>query len=129
MSTPTLPHPEPATADRPAPTARKNGAFSRANLVSTITGGYVPLILATLVMVLPLLWMMISSFKAPQEILSTDLVVLPENPSLANYEAAWNSVPIPRFFLNSVIVTAIGGHPGRGPREAGRVSRWRRIHR
>src|SRR5690625_7829256 len=59
-------------------------------------------------MVLPLLWMIISSFKAPHEILSTELVVLPESPSVANYEAAWNSVPIPRFFLNSVIVTTIG---------------------
>src|SRR5699024_3783476 len=55
-----------------------------------------------------LLWMIISSFKAPHEILSTELVVLPESPSVANYEAAWNSVPIPRFFLNSVIVTTIG---------------------
>ena len=91
----------------PAP-RRHNGPFSRQNLWATLTGGYLPLLIATLVMVLPLLWMMISSFKAPQEILSTDLVVLPENPSLANYEAAWNSVPIPRFFLNSVIVTAIG---------------------
>src|SRR5690625_5456792 len=52
--------------------------------------------------------MIISSFKAPHEILSTELVVLPESPSVANYEAAWNSVPIPRFFLNSVIVTTIG---------------------
>lgn len=108
MSTPTLPRPEQGTTDRPAPKPRKNGPFTRAKLASTITGGYLPLILATLVMVLPLLWMMISSFKAPHEILSTDLVVLPESPSLANYEAAWNSVPIPRFFLNSVIVTTIG---------------------
>ena len=100
MSTSTLPRPEQGTADRPAPKRRKNGHFSRANLVSTITGGYLPLVLATLVMVLPLLWMMISSLKAPHEILSTDLVILPESPSLANYEAAWNSVPIPRFFLN-----------------------------
>ncbi|MGP9602994.1 carbohydrate ABC transporter permease [Brachybacterium sp. AOP42-E1-35] len=108
MSTPTLPRPEQATMDRPAPKPRKNGPFTRVNLVSTITAGYLPLILATVVMVLPLLWMMISSFKAPHEILSTDLVVLPESPSLANYEAAWNSVPIPQFFLNSVIVTTIG---------------------
>ncbi len=108
MSTPTLPQPAAGVADRPRPAGRAHGPFSRGNLVSTLAGGYVPLIVATLVMVAPLLWMMISSFKAPSEILSTDLVVLPESPSLANYEAAWNSVPIPRFFLNSVIVTTIG---------------------
>ena len=105
MSAPARPVPESAVA--PAP-RRENGPFSRANLGATLAGGYLPLILATLVMVLPLLWMIISSFKAPQEILSTDLVVLPSEPSLSNYEAAWNSVPIPRFFLNSVIVTTIG---------------------
>ena len=105
MSAPARPVPESAVA--PAP-RRENGPFSRANLGATLAGGYLPLILATLVMVLPLLWMIISSFKAPQEILSTDLVVLPSEPSLSNYEAAWSSVPIPRFFLNSVIVTTIG---------------------
>ena len=111
MSTPTTTRPGPGAGAPPAASAlqrRRNGPFTRANLLSTITGGYVPLIVATLVMVLPLLWMIISSFKAPHEILSTELVVLPENPSVANYEAAWNSVPIPRFFLNSVIVTTIG---------------------
>src|SRR5690625_429824 len=108
MSTPTTTRPGPEAGAPPAPNRRRNGPFTRANLLSTITGGYVPLIVATLVMVLPLLWMIISSFKAPHEILSTELVVLPENPSVANYEAAWNSVPIPRFFLNSVIVTTIG---------------------
>ena len=95
-------------AERPVVRRRDNGPFSRQNLWATLTGGYLPLVLATLVMVLPLLWMMVSSLKAPQEILSTSLVVLPAEPSLANYERAWNSVPIPRFFLNSVIVTSIG---------------------
>lgn len=114
MSATTAPRPaadpgaNPTGDPGPRPARRNNSAFSRQNLMATITGGYIPLVLATLVMVLPLLWMMISSFKAPGEILSTDLHVLPENPSLANYEAAWNSVPIPRFFLNSVIVTTIG---------------------
>jgi len=105
MSAPARPAPESAETGVPR---RANGPFSRSNLGATLAGGYLPLILATLVMVLPLLWMVVSSFKAPHEILSTDLVVLPEQPSLSNYEAAWNSVPIPRFFLNSVIVTTIG---------------------
>ena len=107
MSAPTLPGPGRTAPERPA-RRRNNGPFSRANLWATLTGGYLPLLLATLVMVLPLLWMVISSFKSPHEILSTDLVVLPADPSLSNYEQAWNSVPIPRFFLNSVIVTTIG---------------------
>ncbi|MCW1806259.1 carbohydrate ABC transporter permease, partial [Brachybacterium squillarum] len=87
---------------------RRGGPFSRENLAATILTGYVPLILATAVVVLPLLWMMISSFKSPSEILTTDLVVLPSDPTLHNYRVAMTSVPIPRFFLNSVIVTVIG---------------------
>ena len=101
----------PATGD-PAvvePAVRRHGGpFSRENLVATITTGYLPLLLATAVVVLPLLWMVISSFKAPSEILTTDLVVLPSQPTLHNYQVAMTTVPIPRFILNSVIVTAIG---------------------
>ncbi|GAA1331111.1 carbohydrate ABC transporter permease [Brachybacterium rhamnosum] len=92
----------------PRPIRRRGGPFSRENLAATILTGYVPLILATAVVVLPLLWMMISSFKSPSEILTTDLVVLPSDPTLHNYRVAMTSVPIPRFFLNSVIVTVIG---------------------
>ena len=87
MSAPTLPGPGRTAPERPA-RRRNNGPFSRANLWATLTGGYLPLLLATLVMVLPLLWMVISSFKSPHEILSTDLVVLPADPSLSNYEQA-----------------------------------------
>ena len=101
----------PATGD-PAvvePAVRRHGGpFSRENLVATITTGYLPLLLATAVVVLPLLWMVISSFKAPSEILTTDLVVLPSQPTLHNYQVAMTTVPVPRFFLNTVIVTAIG---------------------
>lgn len=39
-----------STTPRPAPAARRNGPFTRANLLSTLTGGYLPLIVATLVM-------------------------------------------------------------------------------
>ncbi|MBB5831474.1 carbohydrate ABC transporter permease [Brachybacterium aquaticum] len=100
--------PAPGSDDRPAVPRRRGGPFSRENIVSTITTGYVPLLLATAVVILPLAWMVISSFKSPSEILTTDLVVLPSEPTLHNYEVAMTSVPIPRFFLNSVIVTAVG---------------------
>lgn len=112
MSAPAATSPGPVTppvGETPPPLIRRRGGpFSRENLAATILTGYVPLILATAVVVLPLLWMMISSFKSPSEILTTDLVVLPSDPTLHNYRVAMTSVPIPRFFLNSVIVTVIG---------------------
>ncbi|MGP5052897.1 carbohydrate ABC transporter permease [Brachybacterium alimentarium] len=98
-----------SSVDSPVITpTRKHGPFSKENLVGTLTAGYLPLLAATAIVVLPLLWMVISSFKAPSEILTQDLVVLPETPTLHNYDVAMNSVPIPRFFLNSVIVTTVG---------------------
>ncbi|MDN5727303.1 MAG: carbohydrate ABC transporter permease [Propionibacteriales bacterium] len=78
------------------------------NLAATVAGGYVPLLLATLVVFLPLLGMILSSMKMPPEIITTDLKLLPESLTLANYRTAAEEVPFARFFANSVIVTAIG---------------------
>ncbi|MEZ2370468.1 carbohydrate ABC transporter permease [Arthrobacter sp. RCC_34] len=83
-------------------------ALSRKNLVATLAGGYIPLIVATLVVFLPLLWMVLSSFKQPGEIVTTDLKILPQAPTLDNYHTAMTTVPFGQFFLNSVIVTAVG---------------------
>lgn len=70
--------------------------------------GYIPLALATLVVFLPLAWMLVSSLKAPGEIVTTDLTVLPRRATLDNYVQAATTVPFARFFLNSVIVTVVG---------------------
>lgn len=87
---------------------RRPAPFSRTNLVQTIAGGYVPLVLATLVVFLPLLWMLLSSFKQPGEIITMDLKLLPEGANLENYRTAMTTVPFGQFFLNSLIVTAVG---------------------
>jgi sn-glycerol 3-phosphate transport system permease protein len=102
--------PPPTATGLPAPAAprRRPHAFSRGNLVRTIATGYLPLLLATLVVVAPLAWMVLSSLKGPGEIVTTDLTVLPRNPTLENYGLAATTVPFARFFANSVIVTVIG---------------------
>lgn len=92
----------------PADPERANGPFSRHNLLSTLAGGYLPLILATLVVFLPLAWMVLSSFKQPGEIITTDLQLLPQAPGFGNYAEAASRAPFGRFFLNSVIVTVVG---------------------
>ena len=90
------------------PAGPRRHALSWGNLARTIATGYLPLILATLVVVAPLAWMVISSMKCPGEIITTDLTVLPRNPTLDNYAQAATTVPFARFFLNSVVVTVIG---------------------
>jgi sn-glycerol 3-phosphate transport system permease protein len=83
-------------------------AFSRANLAATLAGGYLPLLIAVLVVFLPLLWMVLSSFKQPGEIVTLDLKLLPEALNPDNYKVAMTTVPFGQFFLNSTIVTVVG---------------------
>ena len=97
----------PADADPGIPLQRHR-PFSRANLVQTIAAGYLPLVLATLVVFLPLLWMVLSSFKQPGEIITMDLKILPESLNVENYNIAMTTVPFAQFFVNSLIVTSVG---------------------
>ncbi|MDN4642720.1 carbohydrate ABC transporter permease [Arthrobacter sp. PsM3] len=115
MSTLSPVSPDPA-ADSPAaaPDAgpeiplQRHRPFSRANLAQTIGGGYLPLVLATLVVFLPLLWMVLSSLKQPGEIITMDLKILPQSLNLENYNIAMTTVPFTQFFVNSLIVTSVG---------------------
>lgn len=93
---------------QPGPDRNVPRPLSKANLVQTLATGYVPLVIATLVVFLPLLWMLLSSFKQPGEIVTTDLQILPESLNLENYAAAMTTVPFAQFFANSLIVTTVG---------------------
>ncbi|MGO4251045.1 carbohydrate ABC transporter permease [Paenarthrobacter sp. TAF1] len=95
------------TASPEGPPARTN-PLSRSNLLQTVATGYVPLIVATLVVFLPLLWMLLSSFKQPGEIVTMDLRILPQSLNLQNYVTAMTTVPFAQFFANSLIVTIVG---------------------
>ena len=83
-------------------------ALNRQNIVSTLFAGYLPMILALLVIALPLLWMVVASFKPISEIVTMDPSLLPQSPTLDNYAAVADRVPLARVFLNSVIVTLVG---------------------
>ena len=68
-----------------------------------------PLVLLALTFILPLLFMLFSSLKPKDQILSdltTFRAFLPVGDlSLDNYVGVFNRVPVARFFLNSIIVT------------------------
>jgi ABC-type glycerol-3-phosphate transport system permease component len=57
-----------------------------------------------LLMLVPFVWMVISSFKSAQEILSLPPTLLPKNPTLANYREILKG-GFGRYMLNSVVVT------------------------
>lgn len=98
----------PQEAAQPAAQHERPRPFSSANLLQTVATGYIPLIIATLVVFLPLLWMLLSSFKQPGEIVTMDLKILPESLNLENYATAMTTVPFAQFFANSLIVTVVG---------------------
>jgi sn-glycerol 3-phosphate transport system permease protein len=105
-----VPAPAVLRADEPTPDAgpSQERPFSRINLVRTVAAGYLPLTVAVLVVFTPLLWMLLSSFKQPGEIVTLDLKVLPAALDPENYRVAMTTVPFGQFFLNSTIVTVVG---------------------
>ena len=67
------------------------------------TTAHVALILWSLLVILPLLWTLVSSFKSTQEVLGNPLT-LPHKLRFENYANAWTTAGIGRYFLNTVIV-------------------------
>ncbi|MEU0472649.1 carbohydrate ABC transporter permease [Streptomyces olivaceus] len=56
---------------------------------------------------LPLVWMASASFKGPGEISATPPSLVPEDPTLGNYETAFVRNGIGHYFLNSVVVACV----------------------
>ncbi|PYI40370.1 glycerol-3-phosphate ABC transporter permease [Arthrobacter psychrolactophilus] len=71
-------------------------------------GGYLMMAVAVAVMILPLVWMMLASFKQRDEIYTVPIQWLPESFELSNYFAALAAVPFGNFFINSLITTVVG---------------------
>jgi N-acetylglucosamine transport system permease protein len=67
------------------------------------TTAHIALILWSLLVILPLLWTLLSSFKSTQEVLGNPLS-LPSKLRFENYANAWTTAGIGRYFLNTVIV-------------------------
>lgn len=78
------------------------------NLLAAALASYLPLLIATAVVALPLLWMLLASFKSNSEIITTDLSFLPHSLAPTNYLEAADKIPFGRLFLNSTIVTVVG---------------------
>jgi hypothetical protein len=57
--------------------------------------------LGAVFMILPLVWMLTTSFKPPVEIPLWPPRLLPQAPTLANYTGVFAAAPFGRFFLNS----------------------------
>ncbi|WP_427892440.1 carbohydrate ABC transporter permease [Kribbella sp. GL6] len=87
---------EPVTASRPQVHGAREGK-------GVATTAHVALIIWSLLVVLPLVWTLISSFKSTQEVLGNPLS-LPSKLRFSNYANAWTTAGIGRYFLNTVVV-------------------------
>lgn len=58
-------------------------------------------------MVLPLFWCVSSSFKVSGEIFDYPPTLFPKQPTLDNYRELFSKFPYERWYLNSVLVTAL----------------------
>jgi multiple sugar transport system permease protein len=66
---------------------------------------YVAAVILALVSVFPFAWMLISSFKELRELYTVPPTWWPDRPTLANYVKVLTASNIPRYFLNSTIVS------------------------
>ena len=78
-------------------TTRERGRMNTRSIV---------MIVLTLIMALPLYYMIVSTFKTPAEMAASPLG-LPSSWSLENYVGVFQQNNIGRFFLNTVIVTVV----------------------
>ncbi|MEQ3552336.1 carbohydrate ABC transporter permease [Pseudonocardia nematodicida] len=83
-------------------------ALTPRKLADAALSAYVPLLLAVIVVVFPLLWMVFSSFKPLPEIITRTPELFPADPTWTNYATATDRLPFAQVFVNSVLVTTIG---------------------
>jgi N-acetylglucosamine transport system permease protein len=88
-------------AARPAVVPRKQRASAGDTAVGI--GSHAVLVVWSLLVVVPLLWVIMSSFKTSSEIFASPFA-LPQRLRFDNYANAWTTAGIGTFFVNSVIV-------------------------
>lgn len=85
----------------PAPSLDKPGRTARRKNNWWI---YTLLILGLVAMIVPFVWMLLSSFKAQAELALVPPTWLPQAPTLDNYTRLFSSFSFPLYFMNSVIL-------------------------
>ena len=77
--------------------------------IVSMTTIYILLALGSILMLLPFIWMFISSLMSPHEITAINpRVFFPANFMWDNYQRAWNTAPFDMYFINSIIVAVLG---------------------
>jgi multiple sugar transport system permease protein len=78
---------------------------SRAGLSVRVGATYALLVVGTAIMVLPFVWMILSSLMSSREVMARPIVWFPSALRIGNYADLADAVPLARMYLNSAIVT------------------------
>jgi len=73
--------------------------------IFTKTFTYVILIIFSLLILMPLLWLSTTAFKTQAEIFSQPFNLFPEKPVFSNFTDAWNYTPFGSYYINTIVVT------------------------
>lgn len=65
------------------------------------------LLVGSFIMIFPLLWMLLSSFKTMSEIVAFPPTFFPKNPTIDNYIEVWERMNFKAYFFNSVFVLVV----------------------
>jgi ABC-type glycerol-3-phosphate transport system permease component len=66
--------------------------------------GHALMALATLVVIMPLVWMLLTAFKSTDELFLLPPRWLPATPKWSNFMEAWRALPMARFYFNTALV-------------------------
>ncbi len=73
----------------------------------TLTLLYTLLVLCSLAMLVPFIWMISSSLKLDKDVFSFPIEWIPSNPRWENYAEIWTTIPLGRFLKNTAKLTLI----------------------
>ncbi len=88
-----------------SPIVRADDSLRLSHKVYRKVGQYAAAVLITLVMLFPIYWMIISSFKTSTELLQTVPTLWPANFVWENYPNVLNRAPFFRYLLNTLVTT------------------------
>ena len=85
------------------------GAVGATRLSRRLTRGavHVLVILLCAITLFPMLWMLSTSFKIPNEVFTRDIQILPRTPTLSNFPDAFQYFPVAYWFWNSLLIAVV----------------------
>ncbi|TMI87005.1 MAG: carbohydrate ABC transporter permease [Bacillati bacterium ANGP1] len=92
---------------RPPGTARLRSGSARLRQVAA-AAQYAGLGLLAVGTTFPFIWLLATSLRSTGTVVSFPPVLIPHPPTLANYAGIWATMPLARFFANTVYITGVG---------------------